>query len=488
MANDIHLRYTDENYVTKAGLKNALHMSLVDDFWKRILAYRDSSRVDVKLPTFAKKNFHYTASLGVNAKIDAFTKKLASFQAQMAAFEQVSPDSFALLERELLLPQLREASILEGWKADDLALKAMLKGIYNEASSSGKERSVYAYFKQLRKLHRAAPSSVEDFFGESYMALLGRDDIASFYREKDLTSVYTTALLGGGVDSYAPFGEIPNMMDSLFSFLSNDASPSLLRACSGIYYCYYVRPFETENELSATLLGKALFQALSPSYSYLLPLESALRLNSSLRDVLNQSAKDGDLTYFLLHVVSLLNTFVEETLSKVSQLQKEEVGKEFLGKEQVQAEVFVEPEVAPPSPETAEADPLASESVEPLRESKASAKAPLLTPEEEKSFQTHRGASAIETPRPSYSDKEVKETARYILETNPSISKKQALFYASHCTLGRFYTIQDFKKASRCAYETARTSMDNLSELGFYAKKQIKNKFVYTPIKQGEEK
>ncbi len=92
------------------------------------------------------------------------------------------------------------------------------------------------------------------------------------------------------------------------------------------------------------------------------------------------------------------------------------------------------------------------------------------------------------SPGSSLSDKEVKETAKYLLETNPLLRKKQALFYASHCTIGRFYTIQDFKKAARCAYETARTSMDGLAELGFYEKKQIKNKFVYTPIKQGETK
>ncbi len=84
------------------------------------------------------------------------------------------------------------------------------------------------------------------------------------------------------------------------------------------------------------------------------------------------------------------------------------------------------------------------------------------------------------------SDKEIREYARYILETNPNIRKQQAFFYASHATLGRYYTIQDYKKATKCAYETARTSMDNLAAQGFYKKLQLKNKFVYTPIKQGE--
>ncbi len=486
MANDIPLRYTDENYVTKAGLKNALHMSLVDDFWKGVLSYRRNYERKVDLLNVAKANFHYTASLGVSAKINAFSAQLAAFQEKMAEFEQVSPNSFARFERELLFPQLQIAASVGGIKADELTLKAMLKGVYSEANANAKEKSLFSYLRQERKLHLSKPSSHEDFFGESYFALLGRGDVSCFYREKDLTSIYTTALFGGGVGSYAPFGEIPRMMDSLFEFLDDASMPIALRASAGVYYCYYVRPFETQNELAALLLGKALFQTTLPSYSYLLPLESCLKLTPELRDVLNQTLKDCDLTYFALHLISIASPWIEETLASISKAEKDEVAEEFLGKpEEMEREKEGPSSSAPPIETREEGEQSAPhEAAVKPKESKV----PLLTPEEEKSFSSKEGASAIAAPRPSYSDKEVKETARYLLETNPSLSKKQALFYASHCTLGRFYTIQDFKKASRCAYETARTSMDGLSELGFYAKKQIKNKFVYTPIKQGEEK
>ena len=76
---------------------------------------------------------------------------------------------------------------------------------------------------------------------------------------------------------------------------------------------------------------------------------------------------------------------------------------------------------------------------------------------------------------------EIKDYVRYLLETNPSLNKKQASFYASHCTNGRYYTIQQYKAFTKCVYETARTSMDKLAEEGYYKKLQFKNKFVYTP-------
>ena len=71
-----------------------------------------------------------------------------------------------------------------------------------------------------------------------------------------------------------------------------------------------------------------------------------------------------------------------------------------------------------------------------------------------------------------------------LLESDPLLRPAQAHFYVRHCTLGKFYTIQQFKKAEGCVYETARTSMDNLAKRGYYKREQVKNKFVYTPIKR----
>lgn len=82
-------------------------------------------------------------------------------------------------------------------------------------------------------------------------------------------------------------------------------------------------------------------------------------------------------------------------------------------------------------------------------------------------------------------EREAKEYMMYLLETNPSLSKKQASFLSTHCTMGRYYSIQQFKAYARVAYETARTSMDKLAALGYYEKLQVKNKFVYTPVLKG---
>ena len=75
------------------------------------------------------------------------------------------------------------------------------------------------------------------------------------------------------------------------------------------------------------------------------------------------------------------------------------------------------------------------------------------------------------------------EYARRLAEMHPLIKYHQALFYSTHRTPGRYYSISQFREFNDCAYETARTSMDALAKFGYYKKEQIKNKFVYTPIK-----
>lgn len=72
--------------------------------------------------------------------------------------------------------------------------------------------------------------------------------------------------------------------------------------------------------------------------------------------------------------------------------------------------------------------------------------------------------------------------AKALVEMNPTIKYNQALFYVRHRTVGRYYTIGQFKDFLDCAYETARTSMEFMTALGLYRKEQLKNKFVYTPV------
>ncbi len=477
MANKHLYKYTDENYVTRAGLRAAMHSSLIDNFWLEILEYR-------------RANSEKTPLLGMNRATLALTKtqatiaRFADFESRLSAYSNaisdlsLNPSAKKSFEKESYLASIAEAGKLLGSPISELTAKAMVNGFY-KASDNEREATAYRFYCSL-KGEMKAPS--EDSLGELRFALLGHDEVSSFYRNSDFRSIYTTQLVARDY-TYAPFGEIEGMMESLFSFLSSSSFEPGMKSLLCLYYIYIVKPFEENNELLASLFAKSVLSANGLDGSSFLPYESLLQDNPSLKDVLGEVQQQKDLTFFLFYCIERLNAFFDKALSRINELKRDTVAKEFIEipkEEQASAEEEMAIAAPPAEPEPETAPPLPA----PPKQSKV----PLLSEEERKAFYESKGRNAIRSPSASLSDKEVKETARYLLETNPLLRKKQALFYASHCTIGRFYTIQDFKKSARCAYETARTSMDGLAELGFYQKKQIKNKFVYTPINQGETK
>jgi hypothetical protein len=77
---------------------------------------------------------------------------------------------------------------------------------------------------------------------------------------------------------------------------------------------------------------------------------------------------------------------------------------------------------------------------------------------------------------------EANRLQQHLLETHPSMKKGEAIFYARHHTVGKYYTLSQYKQQLECAYETARTSMEHLVKLGYYRKEKYKNKYVYTPV------
>ncbi len=476
MANKHLCKYTDENYLTRSELRVAMRSNIIDDFYKEIRQYRKENAEKTPLIGTSRSPLFLTKTEATKVKLDFFQTRLDGYSNAIADLS-LNPSAERSFEKEALLSVLMDAAKLISCPLPEITAKAMLNGFFKPGENE-KEALLHRFYQNLRKTPQT-PS--EDSLGELRFALLGHDEVSSFYRTSDFRTIYTTQIVDRNYN-YAPFGEIEGMMESLFSFLSSPSYPVGMKAVLSLYYIYFVKPFEENNELIATSFARGVLSSSGISGACYLPFEALLQNSNKLKDVLLESQKECDLTYFAFYCFDRLGVFFDQTISRLSELKAETVAKEFV---QIPKE---EVEEAKEEIEEAPALEVEEENLPPSPPEKAPPKVPLLSEEERKAFLESKGKSAVASPSPSLSDKEVKETAKYLLETNPLLRKKQALFYASHCTIGRFYTIQDFKKAARCAYETARTSMDGLAELGFYEKKQIKNKFVYTPINQGETK
>ena len=278
-----------------------------------------------------------------------------------------------------------------------------------------------------------------------------------------------------------------------------------------MYFLVYVDPFVAHNPLMAVVLAKKVLQRdLLGDAALLLPFEAALLPSPKKQEMFLEAQKKGDFTYAYLYMIEAITPALENLLNLFVSIKREAYKKEFASIPQEQevqtpAPAMVETPVPEPPHVVEEVPPSPSAVLEeigkpePKIEPKPEMIAePLQEEEEENSkkkmfeavpeLETIPASSySVFASKPSLSDKEVKMAARYLMETHPQLNKQQSLFFASHSTLGRYYTVQDYKKAMKVAYETARTSMDRLASCKLYKKYRIKNKYVYTPLKPGEK-
>ena len=477
-------RYSFESYPSRRELIRGLGFSTIDQMWSDIQSFRRENATflhpmrlaSLKDVWFCLKDDDNTIRDNNLRKLTLFAEKLHKAEEGFAALPDDSEQKAEII-KNMKLSCVRNANILCGSPLSELSLRALVAGQYRE--SDPRHRNVVNYLGAIEGLPSLYPvDDPSDLLGQILQLELGMSELLTFYRESDFGSIYTSATIDRKYDS-APAAQIESLMDGLFDFLGHSKESEVVIALSALYFINYVKPFDSVNDLVASLFAKTVLahHGLERIASFL-PLESALQPSDKLRDYSNEIQSTGDITYFILNAISIISPMLDEFLDKIALAKKSIIAREVhsipIEEARVESPEAVREieEVAPQSKQ---------DDIVPVEVTKKPAASPVIQeiptlPDEE--------VIAVTVPKAKLTDKEIKLTARYIMETNPHIKKSQATFYASHCTIGRYYSINDFKRSARCAYETARTSMDLLAEEGFYKKYKIKNKYVYTPIPQ----
>lgn len=526
-SNDLARAYTDNEYLSKNELQKALGTSLIDGYWNDILAYRSKFLKKLALRTITNFGFFYTDSPAIDAKIASLEQEIIRLTNTIKKMD-VDKNSYESALRLLKLTELRSVASFTNAGMDELTLKALLNGTYRDDNIA--HESVIAYLKTLNSYLSMRPLDPDDnFLADSYGRLLGKEDeLTSFYRTSDFDQSAKRASYSINSDyTYAPFSLIEPLMDELLKFTKDDSNPLLVKVAACLYFFDYVRPFDEKNDEVGVLFSlDCLASSGLGQEAFLLPLASLLVKNDQYKNIFYLTQRTGDLTYYLIYAVNCLTPLLIDLQNQIKDLLivplraenqplndleiKEASDSGLLDKgslAQEQLSIFApeapkeeaKPEELHVAPSEAPQEEIKEARIEePLNEAKT-APEPII--KEVKKTETSNikritpqemsGASSeersFEVSVSPLSEKEVKEYIEYLLESNPNLNKNQASFLATHCSLGHYYTIQQFKKASKCAYETARTSMDKLAEERYYEKLQVKNKFVYRPIKQGEK-
>lgn len=532
-------KYTDETYLSKNEVRTAMRTNLVDGYWEEISLYRARNKTSLPFTGINKLPLFLTLTPANRAKISDCEAKLTRLSELLRKIDSQETKQKAI--RSALSLILSPINKMEKCSMSDLSLKALLNGTYGEDNPL--HQSVLSYKKALSHYFSAPTSATgEDFLADSYAVLLDEEgDLTKFYRTKDLDArVSRIKYMFNPIFPYAPSEQVEDLMGSFLEFLSSSEEEPLTNSFLAEYFLSYVQPFDEKNYPMAALFSKQIYLVGSDltGEGYYLPFESFWSGDDErFLSYSSEAQQSGDLTYLLMYFLEKLTLAIANLSESVKSIkidnfreefsrlspEEEAIAKNVISPEQgsEQMSLFADdgktenaaPEASPAMDQSAvvpfiiREDPKADEL--PPAATKVEEKAPeeaaktpdlpkiqdyLPKPTPKAVAETPKYARINSLPEgplfmekeDKLSEKEIKEYILYLRESNPRLSKAQAVFLAKHSTRGRYYTIQDFKSSARCAYETARTSMDKLVEEGYYQKEQLKNKFVYTPRKKGD--
>ena len=500
--NELAIRFTEENYATKSEVSRELRMSLIDNIWSNILKYRATYYRYLSLKSIDKNQLMVCYCQSVNNNINTMDSALLK---QMGEYMKIEKNNGNLshFEQMCMMSSLRQVARRHDIDISDIHLRSLIQGDLKELPYD--KRVLRKYLAGLRKVKEKFEHEINiDFLADIYSAYTENPELTTFYRETEFKDPNSRVLIDRTYSS-APVFLIDGLMNSLFSFIMTSSLSSVVKSIITYYFFNYVKPFPSDNEEIALLMMKAVLAngALS-DFVVILPIENILNVNQEvLNRVCNEVQKTNDLTYFVNFILKALDSSLDDLGNIKANYSSDVMRKDFYREDPVEEvaptpvqPVFTTYETPAPAPIIEEPKPV-EEKVpveikpepapvveEPIREvpQPKLVSQPKVEVTPAPAPVTHE--LAISKLPEVLDEKAAARLEEHLLEMDPALKKGEAYFYARHCTMHMNYTIAQYKKALGCAYETARTSMEHLVELHYYEKNQIKNKFVYTPIKR----
>ncbi|MEN9819955.1 MAG: hypothetical protein RL379_733 [Bacillota bacterium] len=432
--NDLAIRFTDDHYATKQEVAKQLGTAVVDALWGTILQYRSTFARVLPLQAMDKQPLQMVLTPSILEKSIAFDRKMAK-AVSLFNYHQIQTQLHPQFQK-LFFPILTTIGKQYGASTAERNLTYILeeKSVERNAELS----SVNAYYQSLKKIaNRRQTKLDEDLMGELLMLLTNTQELNMFYREKELTN--RPRSLVARVYEAAPYPMIEPMMQALLNTIKQLTLSPIIVATIGLYYLDYIKPFEVFNdELSFLLFKNILVHSDYESVPCYLNIEQMMD-NEQYEKRMLEVQRSGDITYLLDFILPFMHASIDQLLDQLVTLQKQNL---------------IHEQKAAPAPSTT---------------------FPIPSP-------LPRETAPFSPSESTVGEVEANRLQQHLMETHPSMKKGEAFFYARHHTLGKYYTLAQYKKLLDCAYETARTSMEHLVKLGYYRKEKYKNKFVYTTV------
>ena len=527
MARDNAVEFTENKYASRKEMSNEIGIVVPNEMWNKVLNYRANFMNKLVLLDVSDRPINLCLYVTLASKCNQVESKLIKLFDRYNKLDALN-GSKQHFRMEMLTKILENLAENNNFSLETARIKKL---IVSENPFDEEEEKLINYLYALEFVEEQYGNKIDvDYLASLYSKVSGIEELTYFYRNSEINDIDSLALINR-VYRTAPSDKIEKMMENLFYFIENSELSALNKAIITFYYVTYVRPFRDYNDEIACLLAKSVFAHFTlGEIGALLPVEKILlEKDEVIRKMYQEVQTSTDITYFVSPMVYKLDKDLEESFELLREHSINEVRQDFYqADEKVKEEVK---EVAPAKPEVKEEPvvdknnplgllfdeeqpeeekPAPVKEVEPLKEEPAPAPVveeekpepqhepvveekklePKVEPKKEPELEVIEEITdlpqglAIGALPPELDEKDAKRLEANLLELDVRLKKGEAKFYARHCTLGRYYTIDQYKKLNRCVYETARTSMEHLVELGYYKKAKAGKKFVYTPVKR----
>lgn len=466
---DIGIRWSEEKYATKDEVRDAYNMSMIDNIWKQIIDYRRLYTKTLDLHNIDRTPYMVVVTQTIQFKVASVERRLSRILVKTHDMKAYGKELFAKRR------YAKTIEVLDSNYKTNISQEMVSHLLDEDLSTIPSQYSlIYNYIRTLKYYasghytdiidYRLLESILKQIQGVSFDNLT----LEKEYREEEIeTSHYYQ---NNYVYKAAPIERIADMIDELCNFVrESDLSP-VIKAIVANYYLNYVKPFDYLNEEANALFAKICLGHFDfdEASMYLNFEKIVFDTDEKLNKISVECQKTLDLTYYVNYILDLLDEDLKDILDEIVLTERDEIKNEQIDlseDEGLNAKSTVEEEAKPSERSVA----VIARPVE------------FVKPQEPSPY---IGESNVALPvfPAGLKEQDVEGIVTNLLEVYPYLKRTQAHFYARHCTIGKHYTISQFKKEENVAYETARTSMDFLAENGFYSKTKVRNKFVYSPV------
>lgn len=466
---DIGIRWSEEKYATKDEVRDAYNMSMIDNIWKQIIDYRRLYTKTLDLHNIDRTPYMVVVTQTIQLKVASVERRLSRILVKTHDMKAYGKELFAKRR------YAKTIEVLDSNYKTNISQEMVSHLLDEDLSTIPSQYSlIYNYIRTLKYYasghytdiidYRLLESILKQIQGVSFDNLT----LEKEYREEEIeTSHYYQ---NNYVYKAAPIERIADMIDELCNFVrESDLSP-VIKAIVANYYLNYVKPFDYLNEEANALFAKICLGHFDfdEASMYLNFEKIVFDTYEKLNKISVECQKTLDLTYYVNYILDLLDEDLKDILDEIVLTERDEIKNEQIDlseDEGLNAKSTVEEEAKPSERSVAVM-------ARPVEFVKLQEPSPYI------------GESNVALPvfPAGLKEQDVEGIVTNLLEVYPYLKRTQAHFYACHCTIGKHYTISQFKKEENVAYETARTSMDFLAENGFYSKTKVRNKFVYSPV------